>query len=65
MLRSGLERLDRERREAPGCRHPSGRRGGTDAVVGHEHEDQVVKDEVGAQPPRRLGAAGQFGGRPQ
>jgi hypothetical protein len=32
-----------------------------DAVVGHEHEDQVVQDEVGTQVARLLGAAGQFG----
>lgn len=31
-----------------------------DTAVGHEHEEDVVQDEVGAQTPRFLGPAGQF-----
>ncbi len=32
--------------------------------MGHEHEDQVVDDETGAEPAGGMGAAGQFGDRP-
>ncbi len=34
-----------------------------DAVVSHDHEEQVVQDEVGAQVAGLLGSAGQFGDR--
>lgn len=41
--------LDRERGEPPGGRDRRGGRLGLDAAIGRQHQDQVVKYEVGAQ----------------
>lgn len=60
--RCGLERLDHEGGEAAGGRDSCCRRVGMDAVVGHDHEDEIVHHDVGAQMAGVLGAADQLSG---
>ncbi len=57
----GLEPLDRECGEASGGRASCCWCTRVDAAVGHDHEDEVVEDDVGAQAAGVLGAADQFG----
>src|SRR4051794_1313973 len=50
----GLQRLEQQRGQPAGGGRGGGRRARPDAAVGHQQQDQVVGDQVGAHDPGAL-----------
>jgi len=56
--REGLEQVGDQPPPCLGCRRPGA---GDDACVGHQHEDEVLVNEIAAELAGFLGAADQLG----